>query len=79
MRITSKGQVTIPQAIRERAGMLPNTEVEFRIDGDLVFLVKAEDAKRPTRGALLVEHLRARAPQLSMTTDEIMALTRGDE
>ena len=79
MRITSKGQVTIPQAIRERAGLLPNTEVEFRVDGDLVFLVKAEDATRPTRGTRLVEHLRAHPPQLSMTTDEIMALTRGEE
>jgi len=29
MRITSKGQVTIPKDIRERAGLLPNTEVEF--------------------------------------------------
>ena len=31
MRITSKGQVTIPQDIREKAGLLPNTEVEFKI------------------------------------------------
>lgn len=31
MRITSKGQVTIPQAIREATGLLPNTEVEFQI------------------------------------------------
>ena len=50
MRITTKGQVTIPQAIRERAGLLPNTEVEFRMDGDLVFLVRAGRAKAPTRG-----------------------------
>ncbi len=29
MRITEKGQVTIPQAIREQAGMMPGTEVAF--------------------------------------------------
>ena len=29
MRITSKGQVTIPQHIREELGLHPNTEVEF--------------------------------------------------
>jgi len=29
MRITSKGRVTIPRAIREKAGLLPHTEVEF--------------------------------------------------
>ncbi len=79
MRITSKGQVTIPQAIRERAGLLPNTEVEFRVDGDLVFLFRAADAKRVTRGAMAVAALRARGPKLQMTTDEIMALTRGEE
>ena len=44
MRITSKGQVTIPQAVREHAGLLPNTEVEFVIDGDLVFLVRSDRA-----------------------------------
>jgi AbrB family looped-hinge helix DNA binding protein len=33
MRITSKGQVTIPQAIREQAGLHPNCEVRFRLVG----------------------------------------------
>ena len=46
MRITSKGQVTIPQAVREHAGLLPNTEVEFVIDGDLVFLVGRTGRRR---------------------------------
>jgi AbrB family looped-hinge helix DNA binding protein len=31
MRITTKGQVTIPQEIREELGLLPNTEVTFEI------------------------------------------------
>lgn len=79
MRITSKGQVTIPQAIRELAGFLPNTEVEFIVDGDLVMLVKAVDARRPSRGELAVEHLRRHGVHMTMTTDEIMALTRGEE
>ena len=34
MRITTKGQVTIPQDIRERFGLLPHTEVEFVVEGD---------------------------------------------
>jgi AbrB family looped-hinge helix DNA binding protein len=79
MRITSKGQVTIPQAVREHAGLLPNTEVEFVIDGDLVFLVKASDARRPTRGVRAVEALRAGRGAFEMTTDELMALTRGEQ
>ena len=36
MRITSKGQVTIPQAIRERYGLLPDTDVEFVVSGGRV-------------------------------------------
>jgi AbrB family looped-hinge helix DNA binding protein len=36
MRITSKGQVTIPIEIREKMGLLPDTEVEFQIKGDTV-------------------------------------------
>ena len=41
MRITSKGQVTIPLAIREQAGLLPNTEVEFDFDGKAVRIRRA--------------------------------------
>lgn len=76
MRVTSKGQVTIPQEIRERAGLLPNTEVEFEFDGQVVRIIKARSEKRPTRGELLVARLRGRA-DVAMSTDEIMALTRG--
>lgn len=74
MRITSKGQVTIPQEIRERAGLLPNTEVEFIYDGKTVRLVKAAHGKT-SRGARLVAHMRGRGSG-SLTTDQIMALTR---
>jgi AbrB family looped-hinge helix DNA binding protein len=78
MRITSKGQVTIPQPIREAAGFLPNTEVEFELDGTAVRLVKARRRRAPTRGELAVAALRRGRSHLLMTTDEIMALTRGD-
>jgi AbrB family looped-hinge helix DNA binding protein len=75
MRITSKGQVTIPQEIRERLGLLPQSEVEFEIDGDSVRIRKA--GKRMARGEAIVAHLRGRGTT-RMTTDEIMALTRGE-
>lgn len=77
MRITSKGQVTIPQAIRERAGLLPNTEVEFSFDGKVVRLMRAKGRKASGRGARIVARLRGRG-DVPMTTDEIMALTRGE-
>ena len=78
MRITSKGQVTIPQEIRERAGLLPNTEVEFAMDGDVVTIMKAVRSRKPTRGRMIVETLAGNAARARMTTDEIMALTRGE-
>lgn len=75
MKITSKGQVTIPQEIRERLGLLPHSEVEFEVDGDSVRIRKA--GKRMRRGEAIVAHLRGRGTT-RMTTDEIMALTRGE-
>jgi AbrB family looped-hinge helix DNA binding protein len=74
VRITSKGQVTIPQEIRERLGLLPYSEVEFEVDGDSVRLRKASRAR--TRGAALVARMRGSAT-VRMTTDEILKLTRG--
>jgi AbrB family looped-hinge helix DNA binding protein len=78
MRITSKGQVTIPVAIRERAGLLPHTEVDFEIDGDAVRIVRAKTRRGETRGERAVRLLRGSAT-VKMSTDEIMALTRGEE
>ena len=75
MRITSKGQVTIPADIRERAGLLPDTEVEFEFDGSAVRIVAAQSGRKPGRGARIVAHLRGRG-DVAMSTDEIMALTR---
>ena len=77
MRITTKGQVTIPQEIREKFGLLPNTEVEFVVRRNAIHLVKADQPKRPGRGELIVRRLRGSATA-GMSTDEIMALTRGE-
>lgn len=78
MRITSKGQVTIPQEVRERAGFMPGTDVEFKIEaGGEVRLVKARSgARKKTRGQDLVGRLRGRG-NFAMTTDEVVALMRG--
>jgi len=79
MRITSKGQVTIPQAVRAATGMLPNTEVDFVIDDGYVRLVKASTETRRGRGAAALGRLRDHGRKVRMTTDEIIALTRGEE
>ena len=73
MRITSKGQVTIPLAIRKKAGLWPNTEVSFTMRRGVVVLRKV--ATPDGRGHQLVDHLRGKATT-RMSTDQIMALTR---
>jgi antitoxin PrlF len=73
MRITSKGQVTIPIEIRERLGLHPGTEVHFEVDRDAARITRAKDA--PGRGRAIVDRLRGRATG-GLSTEEIMALTR---
>jgi AbrB family looped-hinge helix DNA binding protein len=79
MRITSKGQVTIPQDIRERAGLMPGTDVAITYDGRTVEIAKAKKSNRPTRGEQIVRRMRGTATaKLKMTTDEIIKLMRGE-
>jgi len=75
MRITSKGQVTIPAEIRERLGLLPETEVEFRVEGQAVRLLKAPSRKGRSRGESVVSRLRGTG-DIRMSTEQILALTR---
>jgi AbrB family looped-hinge helix DNA binding protein len=74
MRVTEKGQVTIPKELRDALGIGAGTEVDFERNEDTLVVRKASDA--PSRGRQLVERLRGRG-DVGMTTDEIMALTRG--
>jgi AbrB family looped-hinge helix DNA binding protein len=74
MRITSKGQVTIPQEIRHRLGLQPEAEVAFDVVGNTVRSRKLESG--PGRGRGIVDRLRGRATT-RLTTDQILALTRG--
>ena len=73
MKITSKGQVTIPIEIREQLGLLPQTEVVFKITGKELRLIKTKE--NPGRGKNIVERMRGKGT-IKMTTDEIMELTR---
>jgi len=74
VKITSKGQVTIPLEVREKMGFLPDTEVEFKISGNTVLLKKARSQSKRSRD--LIARMRGKAT-VKMATNEIMALTRG--
>jgi antitoxin PrlF len=78
MRITTKGQVTIPQEIREELGLLPNTEVTFDIvDGEARLRKARRSSGKLSRGDGVIQHLRRVRPSNKLTTDEIMTLMRG--
>ena len=78
MQITTKGQVTIPQEIRNRLGLLPHTKVEFELAGDHALIRKARQSTAETvRGRLVLGALRGTA-DTRMSTAEILALTRGE-
>lgn len=72
--VTAKGQVTIPKPVRDLLGIAPGSRVDFRraADGSVV-LVRA-DADAP---ASRFARLRGHAGR-GLSTDDIMALTRGD-
>ncbi len=74
MRITSKGQVTIPLEIRDKLGLSAGSEVEFELlpDGK-VHLARAE---KPARRDALIRRMKGKATT-KLSTDEIMKLTRG--
>ena len=76
MKITEKGQVTIPQRLRQAYGLLPNTEVIFEAGEDCVVL-----RSRLSRRGLVRERIRrARgAGTGKRATDDIMRLTRGED
>lgn len=75
MKITEKGQVTIPAKVRKQTGLLPHTDVEFVADGGQVVIRKARRKNR--RGERLIRAMAGKATA-GLSTDEIMALTRGD-
>jgi AbrB family looped-hinge helix DNA binding protein len=74
MLITSKGQITIPKAFREALGLLPHTDVEFERVGDELRIRKAKES---VRGKNLLQAMAGKS-DISMSTDEIMQLTRGE-
>jgi len=75
MRVTIKGQVTIPQDIREKLGIIPADEIDFIEEKGRVYLLKK---KRSAKRTPKFRKLRGIA-NVKMTTDQIMALTRGSE
>ena len=79
MKVTIKGQVTIPLALRERFGLRPGTEVEFIVADNTL---QIRPRKKARKAATAFDYWLAKAAgsaKPDMTTDEIMAITRGED
>jgi antitoxin PrlF len=70
MRVTQKGQVTIPLEVRRALGIHAGSDVQFRLEADGARLVIDQ-----ARAASEIEHMRG-AGSGELSTDEILALTR---
>ena len=84
MRMTSKGQVTVPKPVRDALGIGPGSNVGFEVRGGEAVLVRLDDARNAAKAAELVRQLQelgARARRegwaSGLSTEEIMAMTRG--
>jgi antitoxin PrlF len=81
MRMTSKGQVTVPKHLRDLADVQPGNEVSFGYEAGKITMSKGRHAPRPgtTQGDRVVAALRGtRTTNRELSTDEIMRLMRGD-
>ena len=84
MRVTSKGQVTIPKEVRDKLGIAPGTDVGFQEEDGKIVLVNKDEQAEESRGARLVrlmvefgDRMRREGRLNNLTTDEIMEMTRG--
>ena len=71
MRVTTKGQVTIPRNVREKLGIIPQTNIDFQEENGKFYIVKTTKTKRTNK----FKKFRGIASS-QMTTDEILKLTR---
>ncbi|MGV1789698.1 AbrB/MazE/SpoVT family DNA-binding domain-containing protein [Rhizobium sp. A37_96] len=79
MRVTEKGQVTIPKEVRDRLGIRPGSEVDFIASGNGAMLVKIAEASEPAIRDFddWLERVRGMIDLDGMTTDEFMEFLRG--
>jgi hypothetical protein len=77
MRIDPTGDIHLPENVLAESGLRPGTNVQFVVEGNTVRIVPTS-AVSETRPAIpAIRALRGRATE-AVTTDAIMALTRGE-
>ncbi len=74
MKVTEEGQISLPPEVAARLGFLPDTELDYFIQGETLLLKKSQKADR---GKKLISTIKGTA-KAGLTTDEILQATRGE-
>ena len=78
--VTVKGQVTLPKAVREAAGIRPGDRVNVRVRPEGGVIIEAEAAIKSAEAYMSrLEDMSRRQPVRGLSTEEIMQMTRGDD
>lgn len=71
-KVTSKGQVTVPKAVRDALGITEGDEVVFRVDGNRAVLARTPEF------LALADTIRVPAAKRNVAWDEVIRRTRSD-
>ena len=71
-KVTSKGQVTVPKAVRDALGIKEGDEVVFRVEGNRAVLARTPDFLD------LARTIRVPAAKRNIAWDEVIRRTRAD-
>lgn len=78
--VTVKGQVTLPKAVREAANIRPGDRVNVRVRPEGGVIIEAEAAAKSAEAYMNgLKDMSRRRPFRGFSTEEIMAMTRGDD
>ena len=77
--VTVKGQVTLPKAVRDAAGIRPGDRVNVRVRPEGGVIIEAEAAAKSAEAYMSrLEEMSRRRPIRGLSTEDIMRMTRGD-
>ena len=71
-KVSSKGQVTVPKAVRDALGIKEGDDVVFRVEGDRAVLARTPDFLD------LAGSIRVPAAKRNVAWDEVLRRTRAD-
>lgn len=82
MKLTADGQITIPEHIRQQAGLSPGSELEIRFENGRLWMEKVSTDSEMKRQKILQAMRQAEGSataNFDLSTDEVMRLTRGED